>query len=97
MKPIIDKQTTLWNANELDERILDNAAAIDEDDSAPETTEDTAELVAWDEPLDAHGHQVPNLLTADEQTLTERLVLAGDEEADTELREASSRADENQP
>jgi hypothetical protein len=36
---------------------------------------------------------VPNLLSADEQTLTERLVLAGDEEADTELREASNRTD----
>jgi len=65
---------------------------MDEEDSAPEITKDSAELVAWDEPLEALGHQVPNLLSADEQTLTERLVLAGDEEADTELREASYRA-----
>jgi hypothetical protein len=92
MKPRIEKQTTLWNANELDERILENAAAMDEEDSAPEITKGSAELVAWDEPLEALGHQVPNLLSADEQTLTERLVLAGDEEADTELREASNRA-----
>ena len=93
MKPIKEKQATLWNANELEERILENAAAVDEQNLAPETSEDTAELATWDEPLEALGHQVPKLLLEDEQTLAEKLVTAGEEEADSELRELSNRDD----
>ena len=61
-----------------------------------EEEEPVATLTRWDEEPGSAGHHVENELASDEQTLAERLVEEGVEEANHDQMLKGSRAEENQ-
>jgi hypothetical protein len=88
----IDKPTP--NDEDSDPHALEDAT----DETAaepdpPEVTEQTKELVAWDEPPGAAGHEVPPVQPADETSAAEQLVEEGIEEADRDRRIAAADPD----
>jgi hypothetical protein len=60
---------------------------------APELSEKTKELIAWDEPPDATGHEVPTVKPEDETSIAEQLINEGTDEADRERRIAAADPD----
>ncbi len=93
MNPIADRQDILLNANDLNEAVLEDAAGIGREILAPEASIGTAELTSWDESSGATGRQAPERPVEYETSISEQLVLAGNEEADREQR-AAALADE---
>jgi hypothetical protein len=80
--------------DDSDPRDLD--AAADETPAelaAPELSEQTKELIAWDEPPGCAGHEVPTVKPDDETSIAEQLVQEGAEEADREHRIAAEDPD----
>jgi len=80
--------------DDSDPRDLENAA--DEEPTkiiAPELSEQTKELIAWDEPPEATGHEVPTVKPEDETSIAEQLINEGTDEADRERRIAAEDPD----
>ena len=89
MNPIADRQDILINAGDLNEKVLEDAAANGGDSPAPETPAGTAEITVWDESADAAGRRMPESPVEGEETISEQLVNAGNNEADREQRLAA--------
>jgi hypothetical protein len=71
-------------------------AAADEtptDVTAPEVSEQTKELTAWDEPPGASGTEAPRVVPEDEVSIAEQLVYEGTDEAERERRMAAADPD----
>jgi hypothetical protein len=60
---------------------------------APELSEETKGLMAWDEPPEAAGHEAPTVKPEDETSIAERLVYEGTDEADRDRRIAAEDPD----
>jgi hypothetical protein len=72
------------------EDVIDEAP-IESD--VPEVSEQTKKLIAWDEPPDAAGHEVPPVEPEDETSVVEELVEQGMDEADRDRRIAAADPD----
>ena len=80
--------------DDFDPRDLETAA--DEEPTevkAPELSEQTKELIAWDEPPGATGHAAPTVNPEDETSIAEQLINEGTDEADRERRIAAEDPD----
>src|SRR5262245_25042130 len=76
--------------DDFDPRDLETAAdEAPTDVTAPELSEQTKELTAWDEPADARGHEAPRVKPEDETSIAEQLVNEGTDEADRDRRLAA--------
>ncbi|CAN5841587.1 hypothetical protein BH11VER1_BH11VER1_37610 [soil metagenome] len=94
MKPTSDTQRIPIESEELNEIELQSPEESVEDILAPEATSGTAEITAWDESSDADGRRVPIMPMENEDTITEQMVNTGNEEADSEQREAAEELEE---
>jgi hypothetical protein len=80
--------------DDSDPRDLENAADKEPTKiTAPELSEQTKDLVAWDEPPDATGHEVPAVKPEDETSIAEQLINEGTDEADRDRRIAAADPD----
>ena len=86
MKPQTTTPQELWNADDLNEWTLWAASLAGKDVVAPETSPENASITAWDESADAAGHRVVSEPLENEETISEQLVDAGNDEADREQR-----------
>ncbi len=71
MNVMTETQHLLWDAEDLNETVLEVSEETDTDTLEPEVTEETAEITAWDELPGVGNEQFPDLPMEDEQTLTE--------------------------
>jgi hypothetical protein len=82
------------NEDEFDPHSLDNAAdKTPIETKAPELSDQTEELVAWDEPPDASGHETPTVKPEDEIPPVEQLVEEGMDQAERDRRIAAEDPD----
>jgi hypothetical protein len=82
------------NDDESDPHALEDAAdETPTKTTAPELSEQTKELVAWDEPPDAAGHEAPTVKPEDETSAVQELVEEGIDEADRDQRIAAADPD----
>ncbi len=77
----------------LDETVLGAAAVGHPDQVPPEVVRGTEALTEWDEPADASGTWTPREGRDDGMLEADRLVEAGNEEADRERREAAGESE----
>jgi hypothetical protein len=82
------------NDDDSDPHALEDAAdEIPADATPPELSEQTRNLIAWDEPPDAAGHETPTIGPEDEAPAAEQLVQEGMEQADRDRRIAAADSD----
>ena len=82
------------NDDESDAHSLNDAAdETPTDVNAPELSEQTEELIAWDEPPEASGHEVPTVRPEDEISPVEQLVEEGMDQAERDRRMAAADPD----
>lgn len=86
MKPIPDTQSIALDTGALNEIVLHAAAEMDGETLAPEASIGNAGVTVWDESSDDAGQRMPKMPMENEETITEQLVNAGNEEADREQR-----------
>lgn len=86
MKPTTMTTQELWNIDDLNEKVLEDAATENKDLLAPETIPGTANITAWDETADAAGRRVTSEPEENDETIAEQLVDAGNDEAGQEQR-----------
>ena len=78
----------------LDETVLGAAAVGHPDHVPPEVVRGTESLTEWDEPADTSGIWTPRDGRDDGRLEADRLVEAGNEEADRERREAAGQTED---
>lgn len=76
----------LFDADKLNEKVLEAAANFHGESLAPEVSPETAQITVWDETPDVAGKQVAKMPAENEENITEQLVNAGNDEAELELR-----------
>ena len=80
--------------DDSDPRALENAAdETPTETTAPELSEQTKELIEWDEPPSATGHEIPTVKPEDETSIAEQLINEGTDEADRDRRIAAEDPD----
>lgn len=87
MKATIRTQDIILDIDALDETILETE--MDDEGLAPEVLSETEVVAAWETAPDVITQLVPFMPFESEETITEQLVRAGNEEADLEQREAA--------
>jgi len=86
MKPTIKTTQELLDIDDLNEKVLEDAASESKALLAPETVPKTANITAWDETADAAGERVASEPAENDETIAEQLVDAGNHEAGLEQR-----------
>lgn len=89
MNPIQDKLTDPSNTDDLNELVLEAAAITTAQKIALETSPENAPIAALDETTGAGGHRLEVKPAESEESISEQLVEAGNDEADLEQRLAS--------
>lgn len=89
MKPPSQTPQEPWN-DDLNDWVMEAASLVSTQTDAPGIGPRNADVIAWDERLDAAGHRVERELEGDDENMAEALVEAGNEEADREQRLASA-------
>lgn len=86
MKPPSQTPEEPWSVNDLNDWVLEAATLVSNEPEAPETVPANAHISAWDETPDTAGHRVEEEPANDEKDVAEKLVAAGNDEADREQR-----------
>ncbi|OYW77762.1 MAG: hypothetical protein B7Z37_02420 [Verrucomicrobia bacterium 12-59-8] len=86
MKPTIKTTQELSDIDDLNEKVLEDAAHENKALQAPETIPGTANIIAWNETADAGSHRVAIKPAENDETIAEQLVDAGNDEAGLEQR-----------
>ena len=76
----------LWNTDDLNAKVLEDATTENKDLLAPETLPGNDRITAWDETADAAGRRVASEPEENDETIAEQLVDAGNAEAGREQR-----------
>ena len=82
---------------ETDDDIAEGEEETAEATDAPETSEETENLVKWDEPPGSTGRRAPEIIPEDEVSPGEASVREGMEEADREQRIAADDEADMEP
>ena len=88
----IPKQSELSDSDDLNEIVLHDAARVHGANFVPQDSSETAEMVVWDEVPGNGAERVPAMPEEGDESIAERLVDAGVEEAEREQRQAAKKA-----
>lgn len=86
MKPTARTTQELRDELDLNDKVMEDAAADSQDMLEPETVPGNDRITAWDESADEAGHRVAAEPAEKEETIAEQLVDAGSDEAGEEQR-----------
>jgi hypothetical protein len=88
----IPRESELSDSDDLNEIVLHDAARIHGANFVPQDSSETADVVVWDEVPGGGAERVPVMPEEGDESIAERLVEAGNEEAGREQRQAAKRA-----
>ncbi len=91
MSPIQEKLTDPANSDDLNELVLEAASRISDDKISPDD-EVVPDMIVRGETIESGSHRVAVMPEEKEETISEQLIDAGNDEASLEQRVASAAA-----